>query len=237
VPYKKNAKKVNASGSLSGFSSMEIGINQKLPVNVYAVPSSYGTSKNKKVVDTKIRLLPNSATCIKQSGTDIIGQNVGSTNVYAIAHNGNVKKIKVTVVDYAKPTEWMNLGKIPNVVANVIFTQQDDLTDICSYFGKHNEKSGLIIEDDSPVPNVENSMNVSGIKETLNRFLSDCPLYIYIIYVFHTGVHIDFRDEYGSYIIVYDAQNNISESEYNDIHDPGMKIAEHWYVLMSPNIH
>ncbi|MDR2486987.1 MAG: fibronectin type III domain-containing protein, partial [Clostridiales Family XIII bacterium] len=108
VPYKRDAKVVNAGATLKGAASMEIGLMQKQKVEVSAVPSAYGTAKERRVVDPSIRLLATNPVVSIESG-NVVGKSVGTTHVYALAHNGNVKRIHVEVVDYARPTTWENL--------------------------------------------------------------------------------------------------------------------------------
>jgi hypothetical protein len=234
VPYKKNSKKVNAGSKLKGASTMTIGINQKLPVSVTVPPAKYGTAKGKKAIDSKIRLLPTSSSFVAQSGTDIIGKEVGTANVYAIAHNGNVKKVKVSVVDYAKPKSWMNLNRA-SAVANLIANQEANLTDIFAYFERHNDLSGHISLEDSGGIITENNINIIGIESQLLDLFGFSGMSSPSLYVCKDGVQLTFKTGYTVCWIALALQTDLSENIYNDLNGEGLKIAPHWCTGASYN--
>jgi hypothetical protein len=228
VPYKKNAKKVNAGSKLKGASTMTVGINQKLPVNATAVPSKYGTAKGKKVIDTKIRLFVNSDTYIKHSGSNVIGKEVGSTDIYAISHNGNVKKVKVTTVDYAKPKAWINLSEA-GIVENVIVDKGEALTSVASYFERYGDKGGWITLDDDGNLVSKNDIDISGIKDQILDLFSSTNLGVPRLYACKEGLAFDFvGSDLGGYHIEFSTQTDAPDDVYDRLNGDGIKIAPHW---------
>jgi len=237
IPYKKKSKIVNAGSNIKGNSTMEIGLKQVLKVNVTVVPAKYGTAKNKKVVDKKIRLLADPSSHVKLSGKDfIIGNKVGTVNIHALVHNGNVKKIKTSVVDYARPAQWINLSGIGNA-GGIIADQSEDLISVFSYLAQCNEKRGKIYLDTSGTLINEGNIDLNGIEDTVARLLHDCPLQA-TLYASQAGVELELRgtDSIGPYlhIIVFDIQKDMTKEELDSMPvDRAVEIAKHWYVLSS----
>jgi hypothetical protein len=239
VPYRKDSKVVNADSAIGGSSTMEIGLKQVLKVNAMVKPSKFGTAK-KKVVDKKIRIIVDEQSLVKPSGANsIVGDKVGTTNIYALAHNGNVKKIAVNVVDYAKPTSWMNLDRIGEA-RDVIINQGDDLAVVFSYFEEHSDIEGVLYLDESGTLVNKSNLSVDGINDALIRLLSGSPFALTSIFVGSESIRLELRGwtDYGSYSynIVFDMQDDPIESSMLYLDDTGLKVAKHWYVYLVPPI-
>jgi hypothetical protein len=212
---------------------MEIGLMQNQKVDVSVVPSAYGTAKGKRVVDPTVRLLVTNPL-VKVEGSSIVGKGVGTTYIYALAHNGNVKRIRVAVVDYARPTTWENLDRAGTEVADLLLNKGEELGNVISYFtsrltndeelwyemGEQNELTGTLTD----VPN--------GIKGALESILSFSKLRTMVSAV-KDGTLIVLRETTAVGAITYDVfflVQDPSEAMYSDIVKTSMKIAEHWYV-------
>jgi hypothetical protein len=238
VPYRKDSKIVNASSTLGGPSTMEIGLKQVLKMNAAVKPSKLSRAKKKAVIDSKVRTIVDEAALVKPYGSDsIVGDKVGTTNVYALAHNGNVKKIIVKVVDYAKPTSWMNLDRLGEA-GDVITNQTDDLVAVFSYFSQHNDQDGTFyLGEDGKLVN-ENELAISEIEEVLIRLLSNSPLQWTNFHVRNDYLKLELRGytpfSLYTYFIVFDIQNDPIESLMTHVDDSGIKVAKHWYVQLWP---
>jgi hypothetical protein len=237
VPYKRNAKTVNAAKSLKGTSTIEIGLKQRLQIDAAVTPAKFGTAKFKKVVDTSVRLIVNDAFVKKDKGKIIIGNKVGTTNIYAVAHNGNIKKIKVKVVDYSRPKEWIDLDKVDKDIVSILINQREDLLDVFSYFAKNNEKEGdLSLDAQGNIINLS-GLPLGGKEEILIRLLSNIPsdftpeLIVVkdavVLYLWGSG-------GIGPYFfnIVFDVQIDPTDGYIHQQARIGSKIAKHWYVTL-----
>ena len=247
VPYRKDAAKVNAGAELKGPKSMTIGLMQKLDIKAVATPAKYGTAKKKTVVDKNIRVVVTNAPFVRKSGSKAItGRRVGRTNVYALAHNGNLSKIAVNVVDYAKPKAWYwrNIDPINQDVRNLFTTNYDDFTDMVSWLAQHNQRLGILSLDKSgDIVNIgmdqsgnktsEIGTDISGRAELVKRVLGCFPQGDMKIFVQKKAILIAISMNSGvSYSILYSIQNEIVERPDDSIYGDGLKIAPHWVLWM-----
>jgi hypothetical protein len=236
VPYKRSAKTVNAAKNLKGVSTIEIGLKQKLQVDAAVTPAKFGTAKFKKVVDTSVRLIVNDAFVKKDkdNAATIIGNKVGTTNIYAVAHNGNIKKIKVKVVDYSRPKEWIDLDKVDGEIANLFLNYNDELIEVFSYFAVNNEKEGILsLNLDGTILN-KNALDLDGLTTSIGQLMEACSLDA-TIRVASTGIELILKggDSFGSYRfqIIYNIQDDFSNTQLINYADTGTRVAPHWYVL------
>jgi hypothetical protein len=195
------------------------------------IPSTYGTAKKKTVVDKTVRVLLTDPSFVqKLDSTTMIGRQVGVTNVYALAHNGNVRKISVNVVDYAKPKSWMNLDILSRSRVLNLFTERyDDFTDIVSWLSQHNEIEGdLLLNEKGELLN-ERGISLGEMEPKVIGILSQFqpPLERMVIGTYESGVRIDIKCDGGTYTIAFHLQIPYDESKLNGIYT-GLKLADHW---------
>jgi hypothetical protein len=232
IPYNKKSRIVNAGSVLRGSGAMEIGLKQISKVDVAAAPSKYGTAIGKRVVDKKIRILPFSSSFISQSGNEIVGKDIGSANVYAIAHNGNVKKVRVSVIDCAKPTSWKNLDKARKA-GELIADNEEDVIAVFSYLERHSENESMITLDENGDVVVDGGLDISEIKDSVLNILGYPGLIRTFIYVSPEYVQFIFR-EYNdgppiSYDLVFCIPRDPTDEEFEDS-EVIVRIANHWFV-------
>jgi hypothetical protein len=236
VPYRRDAKIVNAGATLKGAASMEIGLMQKLKVDASAVPSAYSTAKDKKVVDPAIRLIVTNPLLAVEGGS-IVGKSVGTTHVYALAHNGNVKRIRVNVVDYARPVSWENLDQVGEVVADILLNCKEELADIASFLGMSDLDEQKTIELGASGELIsEIVIPDENIVGAVKRILSYSGLSAHIV-ANRNGTALMLRgsDGFASffYLIGYEIQDDQTQEYIDQFGDRGTKIAPHWAVYYS----
>ena len=222
--YTKNSDNVNAgkikivypAGSNSKTGEILVGMLGYTELASDVLPSKYGKSKKKKVFDDKIRLIAqkNSYIKIDKKGR-IYGKKEGSVNVYMVAHNGNMKKLKITVTDYAKPEKW-SLEKIDDSeFASFLQGQKDNITDIASWLSSHYSKDGYIYlsteESSTPYISNESNIDISGIKSALMQLMEESPYGVSIAVkdsrIDFTFGHMD-TDTAVAQFITFDYYNN-----------------------------
>jgi len=232
VPYKKSAKVVNAGIRFNGDSTMTIGLMQKLKLPATVTPATYGTAKKKTVVDKNVRVVLTNQPFLGQTDSKtIVGKQVGKANVYALAHNGNMKKISVNVVDYAKPKSW-DWDKIKYVdpdVHNLFTTYHDDFTDIVSWLAQHNSIEGdIYMEKSGGIVNKSN-ISIIGIDDKIQRILNLFPPGDMKFRVKDIGVSTEIYlvPSGERHWIFYFIQEELIDNPDDDIYG-GIKIANHW---------
>ena len=233
APYKRRSNIVNAGTTFKGSTTMTIGLMQKLKLPVSVTPSKYGKSKKKTVIDKNVRVLLTNKTFIGQADSKtIIGKAVGKTNVYALAHNGNVEKITVNVVDYAKPTDWYwnNLNEMNKDELALFTNHSKELTDVVSWLAQHSSKEGrLLLDDDGNLIN-EEGIVLGEMESQIKSFLSCIEPTGLDITVSKRGIRVG-TWSYGRYDIIYNIQDDYNEPKNAGVYD-GLKIAPHWHYSL-----
>jgi hypothetical protein len=239
VPYERDAKTVNASTDirLRGPVAIEIGLKQKIKIEATVQPAKFGTAKDKEIIDSSIRLVVNDSFVTKEGEDSIIGNKVGTTTIYAVTHNGNSKTIRVNVVDYSRPGEWINIDRVSNKVAGILIDQRENLVNVFSYLSQYNEKDGsLKLGYDGKLINSSN-ITLDGIDSNISQLLSDCPSDA-TIYTNADGVmlRLVWYDDTGplEFLIYYNIQDDVSQTELDKTVPVATKIAPHWSVLFTP---
>jgi hypothetical protein len=229
--YSKSAKKVNA-GSITVKSSITIGLAGKSAVKVKIKPSKFGNAKKKSIISKRIRFVSaNSKVVIDGKKGKLNARKPGTTNVYAVAHNGNLKKIKVKVVDYAKPVSWRNLDEADERMRMLLDEHSSEIQSIASYFSTHpgSQNSEFQIDDNGELVNI-NNLPVVGIESTLMNFLRNSP---YAIHIITSDEVIVFElvlggIDYPHYeYLQFNYYDDVSENKANQL---GMvKLAKQWF--------
>jgi hypothetical protein len=140
--YAKNAKTVNASKVITSdryntYMKRYLGLKA-----VDLIPMEVKVSgKNVKPLSNKIRWFSSNTKLVKVNSKGYIRAQgkAGTCYVYARAHNGVTKKIKVTIRDYANPKSFKNLDKVKKFdkrAETFLSTYKDDICDIVSSLEK-----------------------------------------------------------------------------------------------------
>ncbi|MDR0596664.1 MAG: fibronectin type III domain-containing protein [Clostridiales Family XIII bacterium] len=228
VPYRKNAKVVNA-GEVRGYDGVQVymGESKKYWLDSYwAEPSYYGTAKKKRVVDEKLRILMDANAYVGLKRNVITGKKEGGCNAYVVAHNGNVKKVRIDVLNYANPPEWSNLDKVDSTALYMLTTQKTDLAAVVSYLAEHNTTPGAIYYYgiDEKIFSNDSNIYIAPIREQLDRLLLDCPKSLDIYVDYSTIKLVAYFDTVQTTLTYYIDQDHDAEKM-----SPSIKIAPHWF--------
>jgi hypothetical protein len=138
-------------------------------------------------------------------------------------HNGKTKKIKLRVVNYAKPSSFKyykgNISSINNLLKNYKIY----LCDVATFFTIYSkeDKSGKIsVDSDGKIVYSSKIDNIEQIEDSVNKLMEDYPLPIDISFVGKGYVEFKIYFENSYYIITY--------SEENDFATSSLRIADHW---------
>jgi hypothetical protein len=230
--YVKRAKKVNV-GKVTAKNKVTIGIAGKVKVKTSIKPAKYGNAKKKSVISKNIRFIsanPNIVVDGKE-GT-LRGKTPGTTNVYAVAHNGNLNKIRVTIKDYARPVSWWNLNEVSPDSRRILLEEKDDLASIASFFSTHPKSQDTVIylNQNGSLYN-KNNVTIAEIEDTIYRFLNNCQCDV-VITVNKNSILFDFSlgtNPERPYIETIMFRYNKDISEENAAAEYLIKIAPQWF--------
>jgi hypothetical protein len=226
MTYSKNSRKVNAAGVKSK-DVIKIALAGKAEIKASPIPSKYGTAKKKTVFDEDIRIvLQNKSFLSKDKKGNIQGKKARTTNIYLVAHNGNMKKVKVNIIDYVHPKAWMNLDAVKPEIQTILLDYQSDLTKIAYLCASKRSYNGaeLTIDKDGKLIN-EYGILLNELEPIAEKFLVESGGGI--ITVNEKSVEFCFVLD-GGYVasIWYIYDDNYSE---NEAKEEGMtKVADHW---------
>ena len=237
VPYSKKSNIVNAAKNLTGSAVIQIGLYQTVKIDARPVPSAYGTVKNKKIVDPQVRIITTEPYVTTTAIGTVTGTQSGKTIIYALAHNGNVKKISVEVIDYLHPGTWMYEDDPDYVlpIASILKDKEGSLCDAFSYLAMTMRNPGEIyIGADGLLVNTT-SVKINAITGELYDLLLTQDGFDKKIAVDHKAglITMSLTDKASqkTYRIIYDVDSEISPGLFPD--DNWLAIAQRWTVAVT----
>ena len=178
-------KKVNV-GKVKLKKNLTLGIRMTAKCGAKLTPKKYKKGKGKKVISKKLRYRssnPSIAT-VDKKGVVTAGVNTGNCYIYVTAHNGMTVKMKVTVVDYAKPDKFLyydGRNKVVNVLLN---DYKNEVCNIASYFTKNKvgteEEIFIKMDKSGKIKFTPSTIECKEIQEDLKKILQEFPTYIHI---------------------------------------------------------
>lgn len=188
-------KKVNV-GKVKLQKNLTLGIRMTAKSGAKLTPKKYKKGKGKKVISKNLRYRssnPGIAT-VDKKGVVTAGVNTGSCYIYATAHNGLTAKMKVTVVDYAKPETFRyydGKDKLINVLLN---DYKNEMCEVASYFCKNrlkkNQTVHIAMKENGELDVEPKNLELGEIQQSLERVVMEFPAYV-SIYV--TEWYISFK--------------------------------------------
>jgi hypothetical protein len=158
---------------------------------------------------------------------------------YAVTHNGNSKTIRVNVVDYSRPEEWINIDQVSDTIANILINQRDDLIDVFSHFANNNDQEGNLILDSQGRLVNESNLALGGKEDVITKLLSETPPELDSeIFILENSVVLYLKgwgkDGTAPYVfrIVYNLQIDPTDEYIRQQSRIGSRIAPHWYVTL-----
>jgi hypothetical protein len=228
--FSSSTKTANVNKITVDLKASYLGIDAIKQISASAVVKS----KNKKPLSEKIRWLSSntSLVTITKSGYIHSQGKAGACYVYAIAHNGYAKKIKVTVKDFANPALFTNLEimKKKDSKAYDVFVQyQEDFKFIASYLEKYTKKTRYYYDYENQCMQALGGTIPSGeYWARMETFLRDTGVEISL----NKGV-VDFTFPAGSNSVAGMYLSSIFYSDNNSKpnNKDTFKIAPCWYYI------
>ncbi len=231
---RRTDKKVNV-GKVKLKKNLTLGIRMTGKCGAKLTPKKYKKGKGKKVITKKLRYRTSntSIATVDKKGVVTAGVNTGSCYIYVTAHNGMTAKMKVTVVDYAKPDKFLYYNGESKVINVLLNEYKDEVCNIASYFTKNKvgteEEIYIKMDKSGKVEFTPSTLECEAIQEDLEKLLQQFPTYIHIRI---THWNIDFYlDENPSKTSVSQEVSFCFDEDCLDL-DSDLIMAPHWVYIM-----
>ena len=261
VKTNANSRKQNVTGFENIKKEYKLGIGESSRLKP-TVKITKKSKKSKKVKNTKkvkqkayskkIRWSSSNPSLVKvdKNGriTAASDKTTGTAYIYAIAHNGVQKKIKVSVVNYALLGSVKNLKKVDdNAIKKMVTDNKTDTAKIAEYFQYNNPGKSVelsfgfrTITTDSGVQTDEIYVQVNGDivldKEiydfVLNYFLKNNIKSIKIEknYVVFQNTHLySYGYKVNDLVYVFNVKEALDNYQYNNAVYDVIPVSDRWY--------
>lgn len=226
--YRRKCRIINAGKAIAD-RKVTLGITMSKKMEVYVKPARYGSNKKKKALTQKVRWISSdpAVAAVASDGTVTAGTKAGTCKVYAVAHNGNRRKITVKVKNYAFPKSYDGYSGADPIVNELLSDYKKDVCSIAYYFTVHRPTSAITIQLDESGRIVQSpgTVDLSAIQEHLDR----------LFYQFPANLRIEASDIGVQYVMEsYNERGALTcrrrvEYYYGDDYKQFMGIiAEHW---------
>ncbi len=231
---RRTDKKVNV-GKVKLKKNLTLGIRMTGKCGAKLTPKKYKKGKGKKVISKKLRYRTSntSIATVDKRGVVTAGVNTGSCYIYVTAHNGMTAKMKVTVVDYAKPDKFLyydGRNKVVNVLLN---DYKDEACNIASYFTKNKvgteEEIYIKMDKSGKIEFTPSTLECEAIREDLEKLLQQFPTYIHIRVTHWDVVFLMIEDPEEPTVyqeVIYSFDENLLNLP------PHLIMASHWMYAM-----
>ncbi len=189
---RRTDKKVNV-GKVKLKKNLTLGIRMTGKCGAKLTPKKYKKGKGKKVITKKLRYRTNntSIATVDKKGVVTAGINTGSCYIYVTAHNGMTAKMKVTVVDYAKPATFRYYDGRDKVINVLLNEYKAEVCNIASYFCKNrprkNEDVYIQLSEEKNIiikpSNYQFNEVADEISNLLEKFPTDIKIHVTEWYV------------------------------------------------------
>lgn len=229
--YKKKTKYINA-GRIIGTKKLILGITESKKLKLTVKASRFGTNVMSYPISTKLRWRSsnNAIATVDPSRKVKAGITNGTCYIYAKAHNGNEKKIKVEVKDFTHPKDFsLYDGEIP-IVNEMLVNFKDEICDITNYLVCNNIGKDVFIYqngEESYYVSPE-GLNTNPIDESLRKLLFDFPTRITISLESNcVEFSVKYYDGTGNYdALIYMIDNDGLNKSLIDA-----AVASHWQAI------
>ncbi|MFQ9514310.1 MAG: hypothetical protein ACLRZ9_00635 [Eubacterium sp.] len=232
--YGKKGKVVNAESVNAEFQGIDTDHNYyEMSIcssgQMYALidPDDYVKNDKARIISKNIRWSSSDKTILKvnSSGQITTTDQEGECYVYLRAHNGKTTKVKIKVINYARPDSFPYYEGSSVYINELLMNYRTEVCDIATYFTKYCKKGmgGVIkITEDGNITGMPDFDNISVVEKEIEKLLKQFPLVMRINY-YEDGVMFRMNyDVYGNSYI------EVTYSKSNDFEDSPLKIAPHW---------
>jgi hypothetical protein len=156
---------------------------------------------------------------VTKKGKIVSGTETGIATISARAHNGAIGKIKINVVNYARPENFQLYHGGIKEINSLLTDYKAEICDIADFFTINNKEDAygdITVDKEGKIVGIPNIENISKIQNTITKLIEEYPY------------PIDIYFEKGC--VIFSIGDNITvEYNANDTFDNNAnKITEHW---------
>lgn len=177
-------KKTNAAKLTGAKKSYSLHFNSSKKLKVNSKVSK--KEKKKKLLSKKIVWSSSNPVLATVDKNGVVHTNnqmkMGSLYIYARAHNGITKSIRVEVTNYAKPKQFKKMYAVNKEIKPIVTTYKNELTKIAAYFEfvKPNTNTLFDIDDYGNLKKTPEISIDKKIEENIYKILKNVPVTIEI---------------------------------------------------------
>lgn len=227
----KKSKKVNAGRFKYIKNQYTISLNGKVKLQGEAYPSK--KLKKKKVLSRKLTWSSSDTSLATVNARGIVKANnnmkTGTVIIYAKAHNGLTKKVKINIENYAYPSKIKKMYMLSDDIKPLVTEHMAEMTKIVSYFEFENKNNETTFDiDDKGNLSMSKKISISSeMEKTIFNLISSMPITVEVHKGYVAFNRIDFT-VYDTGIInsiayVFQGMENV-DTGYERI-----EIAPNWY--------
>ncbi len=230
ITHTKRSKKVNALIiSLYANSENEMGICSDLLISDDVLGEDTKASDPVVISDKLVwSSSDESIAKVDQNGRVTAMEKEGTCYITARAHNGVKEKIKMNIVNYARPKSfpYYNGGK---EYVNIMLTDyRENVFNIATYFtiNKNEDVWGTIkMDDEGNITGYPDFDNIAEIEEDVRTILANFPL---VTEIFYSNERVEFFMKYDKYGSSYCRIDYYIDDDLSGVVN---RIAPHWAAV------
>ncbi len=230
ITHTKKAKKVNAlMVSLYANSENEMGICSELLISDDVLGEDTKAS-DPVVISNKLvwSSSDESIARVDQNGRVTAMEKEGTCYITARAHNGVKEKIKMNIVNYARPKSFPYYNGGKEYVNIMLTTYRENVFNIATYFTVNRKKGvwgDIKMDEEGNITGYPDFDNIAEIEEDVRTILANFPLVTEISYSSNRVEFLMKYDKYGS------SYCRIDYCIDDDLSGVVNRIAPHWAAV------
>ncbi len=234
ITHTKRSKKVNALIiSLYANSENEMGICSDLLISDDVLGEDTKASDPVVISDKLVwSSSDESIAKVDQNGRVTAMEKEGTCYITARAHNGVKEKIKMNIVNYARPKSFPYYGGEYKYVNIMLTDYRENVFNIATYFTVNKNEDvwrTIKMDDEGNITGYPDFDNISEIEEDVRTILANFPL---VTEIFYSSERVEFLMKFDKY------GNSYCRIDYridDDMSDASGRLAPHWaYTQFSP---
>ncbi|MCI8507131.1 MAG: hypothetical protein HFJ06_01015, partial [Lachnospiraceae bacterium] len=230
ITHTKRSKKVNALIiSLYANRENEMGICSELLISGNIIEEDTKASESVAISDKLVwSSSDESIAKVDQNGRVTAMDKEGTCYITARAHNGVKKKIKMNIVNYARPKSFPYYNGGKEYVNIMLTTYRENVFNIATYFtvNKNEDVWGTFkMDEEGNITGYPDLDNIAEIEEDVRTILANFPL---VTEIFYSNERVEFLMKYDKYGSSY------CKIEYcidDDMSGVVNRIAPHWAAV------
>ena len=233
--YGKKAKVVNAETINFGvMDGDEVGICSTLRMSGHIIGDSSVKALNTKIITEQLIWSSSDETIaqVDKNGVVTTKEKEGTCYITARAHNGVKGKVRINVINYARPKSFPYYNGGYKYVDIMLTTYRENVFNIATYFtvNKNEDVWGTFkMDEEGNITGYPDLDNIAEIENDVRTILANFPL---VTEIFYSNERIEFLMKYDKYGSSY---CRIDYCIDDDMSDTIGRLAPHWaYTQFSP---